>query len=90
MERRVMLDGLRRLLSWVDDPSNAVFAGMREVPPGAVVRVTRDGLREERYRQLRGRSTVAPSGESADEVFGGYRDFHDPDHRLVEYVFGTP
>lgn len=52
VERRVTLDGLRRLLSWVHDPSNAVFAGMREVPPGAIVRVTRDGLREERYWQL--------------------------------------
>jgi asparagine synthase (glutamine-hydrolysing) len=31
------------------------------------------------FRAIRQRSTVALSGESADEVFGGYRDFHDAD-----------
>lgn len=31
------------------------------------------------FRAIRGRSTVALSGESADEVFGGYRWFHDPE-----------
>ncbi|HEY0531260.1 MAG TPA: asparagine synthase (glutamine-hydrolyzing) [Actinoplanes sp.] len=30
------------------------------------------------FRAIRERSTVALSGESADEVFGGYRWFHDP------------
>jgi asparagine synthase (glutamine-hydrolysing) len=30
------------------------------------------------FRAVRERSTVALSGESADEVFGGYRWFHDP------------
>lgn len=30
------------------------------------------------FRSIRERSTVALSGESADEVFGGYRWFHDP------------
>lgn len=29
------------------------------------------------FKAIRGRSTVALSGESADEVFGGYRWFHD-------------
>jgi asparagine synthase (glutamine-hydrolysing) len=31
------------------------------------------------FRAVRERSTVALSGESADEVFGGYRWFHDPE-----------
>lgn len=31
------------------------------------------------FRAIRAQSTVALSGESADEVFGGYRWFHDPD-----------
>ena len=31
------------------------------------------------FRAVREQSTVALSGESADEVFGGYRWFHDPD-----------
>jgi asparagine synthase (glutamine-hydrolysing) len=30
------------------------------------------------FKEIRGHSTVALSGESADEVFGGYRWFHDP------------
>ncbi|GIH69213.1 asparagine synthase (glutamine-hydrolyzing) [Sphaerimonospora thailandensis] len=30
------------------------------------------------FKAIRGQSTVALSGESADEVFGGYRWFHDP------------
>jgi asparagine synthase (glutamine-hydrolysing) len=29
-------------------------------------------------KAIRERSTVALSGESADEIFGGYRQFHDP------------
>jgi asparagine synthase (glutamine-hydrolysing) len=31
------------------------------------------------FHAIRKQSTVALSGESADEVFGGYRWFHDPD-----------
>lgn len=31
------------------------------------------------FQEIRRHSTVALSGESADEVFGGYRWFHDPD-----------
>jgi asparagine synthase (glutamine-hydrolysing) len=31
------------------------------------------------FKAIRGHSTVALSGESADEVFGGYRWFHDAD-----------
>jgi asparagine synthase (glutamine-hydrolysing) len=31
------------------------------------------------FKAIRQHSTVALSGESADEVFGGYKQFHDPD-----------
>jgi asparagine synthase (glutamine-hydrolysing) len=31
------------------------------------------------FRAIRGQSTVALSGESADEVFGGYQQFFDPE-----------
>ncbi len=30
------------------------------------------------FKAIRGQSTVALSGESADEIFGGYKQFHDP------------
>ena len=33
------------------------------------------------FKAIREHSTVALSGESADEVFGGYRWFHDPSAR---------
>ncbi|SFM82812.1 asparagine synthase (glutamine-hydrolysing) [Pseudonocardia ammonioxydans] len=60
-DRTVDADGLRRALVFVADPSNAVFRGMREVPPGCIVRIGRSGdsgyggcsgCREERYWQL--------------------------------------
>ncbi|XXX72499.1 asparagine synthase (glutamine-hydrolyzing) [Sorangium sp. So ce134] len=36
------------------------------------------------FRAIRARSTVALSGESADEVFGGYLWFHDPEAVAAE------
>ncbi|MFC4947812.1 asparagine synthase (glutamine-hydrolyzing) [Pseudonocardia sp. GCM10023141] len=51
-ERVVDADGLRRALSFVADPRNAIFKGLREVPPGYVVHVGADGIRESRYWQL--------------------------------------
>ncbi|MEV5537671.1 asparagine synthase (glutamine-hydrolyzing) [Saccharopolyspora shandongensis] len=36
------------------------------------------------FKAIRGHSTVALSGESADEVFGGYKWFHDPQVRQAE------
>ncbi|AJT42764.1 asparagine synthase [Psychromicrobium lacuslunae] len=51
-ERAVDLDGLRRLMGFVADPSNAVFKGMREVPPAHIVRISRNGISEHRYWAL--------------------------------------
>ncbi|TDV57264.1 asparagine synthase (glutamine-hydrolyzing) [Actinophytocola oryzae] len=36
------------------------------------------------FRAIRGHSTVALSGESADEVFGGYRQFFNPEAREAD------
>jgi len=51
-DRVVDISGLRRALTLTADPHNAVFRGLREVPPGHVVRVSADGIREVRYWQL--------------------------------------
>jgi asparagine synthase (glutamine-hydrolysing) len=51
-ERVIDADGLRRTFGLVANPHNAVFRGMREVPPGHVVRVTRDGVQQLAYWQL--------------------------------------
>lgn len=52
VERAIDADGLRRTLGLVADPHNAVFRGMREVPPGHVVCVSRDGIKQLTYWQL--------------------------------------
>lgn len=51
-KRVIDADGLRRTLCSVADPYNSVFRGMREVRPGHIVRVSRDGIKEMRYWQL--------------------------------------
>ncbi|MEU0687802.1 asparagine synthase (glutamine-hydrolyzing) [Streptomyces uncialis] len=53
--RRVTADGLREILETVKTPGHAVFAGMYEVRPGQVVRVTRTGVTKRRYWSLEAR-----------------------------------
>jgi asparagine synthase (glutamine-hydrolysing) len=36
------------------------------------------------FKAIREQSTVALSGEASDEIFGGYRQFHDPAVRLMD------
>ncbi|KUM28224.1 asparagine synthetase B, partial [Mesorhizobium loti] len=51
-ERVMDAEGLRRSLCYFADPYNAVFRGMREVRPGHIVRVAREGIQEMSYWQL--------------------------------------
>lgn len=51
-ERVIDADGLRRAFGILANPHNAVFSGVREVPPGHVVRVSVDGLQQRAYWQL--------------------------------------
>ncbi|ONI70328.1 asparagine synthase (glutamine-hydrolyzing) [Actinosynnema sp. ALI-1.44] len=37
------------------------------------------------FKAIRGQSTVALSGESADEIFGGYKQFHDPEIQRTDF-----
>ncbi|MFE3021861.1 asparagine synthase (glutamine-hydrolyzing) [Streptomyces sp. NPDC059256] len=56
--RRVTADGLREILELVKTPEQGVFAGMYEVRPGQVVRVTRRGLTKRRYWSLEAREHI--------------------------------
>lgn len=51
-ERAMDADGLRRTLFSFADPNNSVFRGMREVRPGHIVRVSRDGIEQMTYWHL--------------------------------------
>jgi asparagine synthase (glutamine-hydrolysing) len=50
--RNVTLDGLRELFAFVKTPGHAVWEGMREVEPGTVVTVGRNGIRTHVYWAL--------------------------------------
>ncbi|MFF8596800.1 asparagine synthase (glutamine-hydrolyzing) [Streptomyces sp. NPDC015220] len=52
VEAVVDTDGFRELFGFVKEPGRAVWAGMREVRPGSVVTVGRNGLREHTYWRL--------------------------------------
>jgi asparagine synthase (glutamine-hydrolysing) len=51
---RVGLDGLRHVISTFRMPGDAVYEGMREVKPGHVVRVSRNGIAQRCYWKLEG------------------------------------
>ena len=58
------------------DPAvRAKVIGARDIPVGMG---DMDASLYLLFKAIRGRSTVALSGESADEVFGGYKQFFDP------------
>jgi asparagine synthase (glutamine-hydrolysing) len=52
---RVTEDGLREMLVLAKNPESTIYAGMREVRPGHVVRVNRNGLAKRRYWALSAR-----------------------------------
>ena len=51
-KRVVGIDGLREVFSLCKPPGHAIWAGMREVEPGTVVTVDRNGLRTHTYWKL--------------------------------------
>ena len=52
---RVTADGLCEILVLAKNPESTIYAGMREVRPGQVVHVNRDGLTKRRYWTLTAR-----------------------------------
>lgn len=52
VEPVVDLDGLREILSYAGTPGHGVFQGMHNVRPGHLVRVSRQGTKEQRYWAL--------------------------------------
>jgi asparagine synthase (glutamine-hydrolysing) len=74
-KRVVGVDGLRELFSFTKTPGHSVWEGMREVLPGTVVTVDRNGLREHTYWRLESRphtddkdTTVAHVRELLDDI----------------------
>jgi asparagine synthase (glutamine-hydrolysing) len=68
-------DGLRELFSFVKTPEQAIFRGMREVRPGQLVRVRREGTSKRRYWALESRehtgdtdATVRTIRELLDDI----------------------
>jgi asparagine synthase (glutamine-hydrolysing) len=71
----VTSDGLRELFTFVKTPGHAIWHGMREVEPGTVVTVDRDGEHTRAYWQLETRphaddrdATVAHVRELLDDI----------------------
>ncbi|MGW6744027.1 asparagine synthase (glutamine-hydrolyzing) [Streptomyces sp. NPDC055025] len=70
---RVDLDGLRELFGFVKTPGHAIWDGMREVEPGTVVTVDRNGLRRHVYWSLETR----PHTDDRDATVGRVRTLLD-------------
>ncbi len=68
--RRIQADGMRELLELVKTPGQAIFAGMKEVLPGEIIKVNRDGIKARRYWQLEARE----HGDSLQQTIQHTRD----------------
>lgn len=73
VRRTVDAAGLRQVFGFVADPAHTPFAGLREVPPGYVVRVSRSGVEELRYWQLES----TPHTDDVDATVARVREILD-------------
>ncbi|MEI4271038.1 asparagine synthase (glutamine-hydrolyzing) [Klenkia sp. LSe6-5] len=73
VRRVVDAAGLRQVFGMVADPAHTPFAGLREVPPGHVVRVSRAGVQELRYWQLES----TPHTDDVDATVARVREILD-------------
>ncbi|SDO78062.1 asparagine synthase (glutamine-hydrolysing) [Klenkia soli] len=65
--------GLRQVFGMVADPAHTPFAGLREVPPGHVVRISRSGVQELRYWALES----TPHTDDVDATVARVREILD-------------
>ncbi|KJK46964.1 asparagine synthase [Lentzea aerocolonigenes] len=75
--RAVDLDGLRELVSFTMTPGWALWRGMREVAPGTIITVDRNGLRERTYWRLETRAHPDSLGSTTEAVRGLLTDIVD-------------
>jgi len=75
IEPTVTIDGFRELFAFVKTPGTAMWDGMREVEPGTVITVDRDGCKVRRYWRIETRehtddrdTTVAHVRELLDDI----------------------
>jgi asparagine synthase (glutamine-hydrolysing) len=75
IEPTVTIDGFREIFAFVKTPGKAMWDGMREVEPGTVVTVGRDGLKTRRYWRIETRehtddraTTVAHVRELLEDI----------------------
>lgn len=67
-DRAVDLEGLRELLAFTQTPGTSVWCGMREVMPGGIVTIDRNGLREKRYWSLQSQDHADDQKTTVDQV----------------------
>ncbi len=67
-ERRVDADGLREIMMLVKNPERTAFAGMKEVRPGQVVRISRNGISKRQYWSLAAREHRDDLPKTVDTV----------------------
>ncbi|MEU6218535.1 asparagine synthase (glutamine-hydrolyzing) [Streptomyces sp. NPDC047022] len=65
---RIRLDGLRDMFTMVKTPGHAIWDGMRELEPGTVVTVDRQGMRRHVYWQLETRAHTGDRGTTIATV----------------------
>jgi asparagine synthase (glutamine-hydrolysing) len=68
VEKAVDLDGLREAFSWVRTPGHAVWRGMKEVRPGTLVSVDRNGARTHTYWKLEAAEHTDDTATTVDRV----------------------
>ncbi|MGP4103994.1 asparagine synthase (glutamine-hydrolyzing) [Nonomuraea sp. KM90] len=70
----VDLDGFRELFSMVKSPRQSIWLGIREVEPGTMMIVNRDGVREISYWRLTTESPQLDLTETIEQVTGLLQD----------------